>query len=346
MSESDSEVENARAVVAQEVVERGQTRLGKMVARALPRNGFGFNVVVLAGGMAISQGLLLVTSPLLTRLYTSSDFGYLQVYLSISVFFTVVASLRYETAVLLPDDAEAAANLVAFALCVTVVMFVLFSGAVWLLSRSGILGSYAAGLRPYLWLIPISACGSGAYQILNSWALRNKAFRKATLAKITQAASQAVTQLTLGGMHAGVPGLLFGEALGRMGGSLRLARDAWKQNADLFRRVRFGKMWSVAQRYKRFPLISSGSSLINTGGFALPALLIGGWYGPFVLGWFALTDRVLAVPTALMGQSISSVYTASAARLINSDPAGLRTFFLKTAWHCFLLGFVPFLGLA
>jgi O-antigen/teichoic acid export membrane protein len=320
--------------------------LVKLSDRFLPRNSFKFNVAMLTSGIVVSQVVLLLASPLLTRLYTSSDFGHFQVYLSITVFCTVVASLKYETAVLLPDDGQVGANLLVFALCVTVGMFGVFSVVIWAINRSGVLGEYASGLRPYMWLIPFSAAASGAYQVLNSWALRIHAYRKATIAKVTQSVSQTSAHLLFGLMHLGVPGLLIGEAIGRMGGTLRLARAAWSESADLFRNVRLQGMWFAAVRYKKFPLISASSTLINTAGFAVPSLLIGGWFGASVLGWFALTDRILSVPAALMGQSISYVYTASAARLVNSNPRELRRFFLKTAWHCLLLGVVPFLALA
>lgn len=320
--------------------------VAKIAGRILPRNSFKFNVAILTSGIVVSQAILLLASPLLTRLYTSADFGHFQVYLSIAVFCTVVASLKYETAVLLPDDRQIAANLLVFALCVTIAMVGVFAIVIWLINRTGVLGSYAAGLRSYMWLIPISASASGAYQVLNSWALRTHAYKKATVAKITQSVSQTSAHLLFGLMHAGAPGLMLGEAIGRMGGTLRLARSAWTQNGDLLRNVRPRAMWDAATRYKKFPLIASGSTLINTAGFAVPSLLIGGWFGASVLGWFALTDRILSVPAALMGQSISYVYTASAARLVNSDPRGLRRFFLKTAWHCLLLGLVPFTILA
>ena len=67
---------------------------------------FARNVAVLAGGTALGQGLAVLASPLLTRLYTPSGFGVLAAYTSIFSILLVVVALRYELAIPLPEDDE------------------------------------------------------------------------------------------------------------------------------------------------------------------------------------------------------------------------------------------------
>jgi O-antigen/teichoic acid export membrane protein len=73
----------------------------------------------------------------------------------------------------------------------------------------------------------------------------------------------------------------------------------------------------------------------------LPALFLAQYYGAQGTGWFALVNRVLGVPAALIGLSLSQVYTSEAAKLSRSDPSRLMYVFLKTARHMLYLGLAP-----
>jgi O-antigen/teichoic acid export membrane protein len=77
--------------------------------RILPKSRFARNVAVVSAGSAMGQGLLIVSAPLLTRLYTPADFGVLAVYVSIVSILVVVASLRYEVAINVPGHNKAVA---------------------------------------------------------------------------------------------------------------------------------------------------------------------------------------------------------------------------------------------
>jgi O-antigen/teichoic acid export membrane protein len=70
--------------------------------RVLPKSRFARNVAVVSAGSAVGQGLLIVSAPVLTRLYTPADFGVLAVYVSILSILAVAATLRYEMAITLP----------------------------------------------------------------------------------------------------------------------------------------------------------------------------------------------------------------------------------------------------
>ena len=55
----------------------------RILDRWLPRGGFARSVSILAGGTAMAQALAIAASPILTRLYKPSDFGALQVFISL-----------------------------------------------------------------------------------------------------------------------------------------------------------------------------------------------------------------------------------------------------------------------
>jgi O-antigen/teichoic acid export membrane protein len=56
------------------------SKLTSTLKKALPKNAFARGVSVLVGGTVGAQALMVLASPLLTRLYTPEDFGLLVVY--------------------------------------------------------------------------------------------------------------------------------------------------------------------------------------------------------------------------------------------------------------------------
>lgn len=320
-------------------------KIKSVMDRLLP-TGFKLDVATLTAATVASQALLVIASPVLTRIYTSTDFGYLQIYLSITVFFSVAISLRYETAIALPGSDDVGADLVGLSLIVAVLMTIVSCGVVALIRTGIVFGGQAGQLGAYIWLIPASAFATGAYQTLTAWAVRKRLFRDLAATRLTQSVGNVGAQLALGFFHVGFLGLLIGDVLGRTSGTVRLARSSWRQCPAPFKQVRVASMWRAAVRYRRFPHFAAGSVLINTAGFALPFLLIAQFYGPMTLGLFALADRLIEAPANLIGISISQVYTAKAARLVNSDPGALKMLFKKLAKKLFLISVGPTLAIA
>jgi O-antigen/teichoic acid export membrane protein len=315
----------------------------ELVRRLLPVGPFARSVSILAGGTALSQGLAVLAAPVLTRLYSVEDFGYFQMYVSVLGFAILAVTLRYELAIMLPEREETAASLLALTLCTVGAMSTLFASVAWWAHDSLVLPASAGRLRPYLWLVPVSSCGAGVYQAVSYWALRQKAYSRVAGTRLTQVVSQLGVQTVAGFLHSGPFGLLLGDAIGRMNGSLSLARLSWSDSGNVFRSVRWRTMLAAAVRYRRFPLVSNVSALLGVAAYSVPAILIAQLYGPKSLGWFALGDRVLGVPTILIGQAVSQVYSVNASSLSNSDPKALHTLFLRSIKHLALLGVAPFL---
>jgi O-antigen/teichoic acid export membrane protein len=315
----------------------------ELVRKKLPRGSFARGVSILAGGTALTQALAVLASPVLTRLYSVEDFGYFQMYMAFMAFAALAVTLRYEQAIFLPEKEEVAANLVIVTICTVLAMSVLFGILAWAVHRYGVLPTSAAGLRPYVGLVPFAICGAGIYQTLSIWALRQKAYSHVMRTKVAQVGSQIAIQTGMGAVHAGTLGLFVGDAIGRMAGSLSLARLAWHRNRSTFQFAGWKNIWSAAVRYRHFPFVSSGAALMGVAAYSLPPLLMAQLYGPKTLGWFALVDRVLGAPAVLIGQAVSQVYCVEAATLNVSDPNAFNALFLRSIKRLLWLGLIPFL---
>jgi len=98
-------------------------------------------------------------------------------------------------------------------------------------------------------------------------------------------------------------------------------------------------------RYRAFPLIASGAALMNTLNLRLPSLLLAIYFGPAVAGCFVLAQRVFAVPSSVLGESVSQVYFGEFAKLPLTDHRAMMAMFRGTLKRMFLLG-LPIMVLA
>ena len=86
----------------------------------LTGKSFTANVLTLTTGTAVAQAITIVATPILVRIYTPKDFGLLAVLTTITGTVSIVASWRYETAIVLPDNDEDAVNLLV--LCIMIAL--------------------------------------------------------------------------------------------------------------------------------------------------------------------------------------------------------------------------------
>lgn len=280
--------------------------------KLMPNNKFAKNVSVLAGGTAAGQLILIAASPILTRLYTPEDFGLLAVYGGILGILGVIASLRYQLAIPLPESDKEAASVALLSLLVVVATTLLVSVAVSLCGAQLVELLNTPGLAPYLWLVPAGMFLVGVYQVLQYWAIRTKEFTSIARTRLTQSLSMVVMQI--GGYVLGPIALLLGRVVGQSAGIVGLARSAFKKNASEFRAVTGKDIRVSASNYRNFPLISTWTGLASSAGLNLPPLLIAGFLGASSAGLFSLAHRVLSQPMAVIGKAVSDAFYQKAAQ--------------------------------
>jgi O-antigen/teichoic acid export membrane protein len=294
------------------------------------------NTFVLAGSSTLGQALLVIASPILTRLYTPADFGLLAGYVSVLGLSLAVVSLRYEMAIPLPADEQSAADVLGLGLWIATSITLLAGGCLWVGSRFfAARGIFATG---YVWLVPFGLFSGGVYQLLAAWAVRRGHYRSIGQTRLVQTVMQTFLQIAGGVAGLGILGLLVGDVAGRGAGSTSLARRIWREERVWIRGISRSGMVAAAKRYRHFPLYASGSTFLNQAGLQLPALLFAVLYGPAVAGYFLLAQRVAGMPMTLVGLSVSQVYLGRAAELKRESPHLLLSFFRSLSKRLLLMG--------
>ena len=129
---------------------------------------------------------------------------------------------------------------------------------------------------------------------------------------------------------AGAAGLVFGDGLGRAAAGGRLAARAGRELRVAATGVTVDRVRASAVRYRRFPLIGSWSTLINSIGFEAPLLLVVAFYGSSVGGLFAFAQRLIGAPVALVVLAVGQVFMAEAAVRSRDATGDLEELFRTT----------------
>ena len=69
---------------------------------------FTTNVATIVTGTAIAQIIAILATPIVTRFYGPEAFGLFALFSSVAGIFTIIACLRYEPAIMLPNSDEGA----------------------------------------------------------------------------------------------------------------------------------------------------------------------------------------------------------------------------------------------
>lgn len=301
------------------------------------KGGFARNVAVLASGAAMGQAVVILASPILTRLYTPDDFGGLAVYTSLLGILSVIVVLRYDLAIPLAEREDDAVSLVALALLIVVIMTLLSSVCLLLLKDNILLWVNAPTLKPYLWLLPIGLFVVGIYQVLNNWAIRKRAFSYIASAKFIQGVFWVATQIVAGLAISGPLGLLAGPAVGQSAGAGVLTRLACVDR----KKVSWLGIVQVMRKYQRFSLILSFSAVLNAATTLLPPVMINVFYGSAVAGWFHLANQSIGLPLSLVRKSLAQVYFGEARTLKQGGTSHWRARFVKMGMAVFTIGIGP-----
>lgn len=303
-------------------------KIQKYVLDRYVNGSFFKNVIILSGGTALSQILILLASPIITRIYGSEDFGTFQLYQSTLNFMVIIGSFRYELAILAAEDDEEASQITSLCLVLTSFLFIFFILCALLFQIEEFNIDFIKKASKFIWLLPFSFFAASIYQTLNNFSVRRKLFKLINQTKIIQSVTLNTGQIIVNQINFKSVGLLWGDFIGKITAAIHLYLKLTKDLKKQLLNVKKERLKILFDKYKQYLLISTPGALLNVAGFAIPVILIGSLYGLRALGFYALVNRLFAAPSLLIGKSVSQVYMSDLNKLIRTDPKkALRLFF-------------------
>lgn len=307
-----------------------------------PQKSFGRNVLTLMSGTVFAQALMILVAPILTRFYGPEEFGLFALYFSLLSILGVISCGRYELAIVLPENDGEAANILVLSLIICLLsssiafpLFVLFGSPLAKVMKNPSLSSW-------LILLPFQLFVQGVFLSLNYWGTRRKQFGRLATRQVTQSVGTAIGQVGLGLFFKGhASGLLFGALFGQTLATVRLAWQTLRGDGELIRTTFSMKtQLEMLTRYRDFPLFSTWTGFMNTLSTMLPALLLGYYFNPAVVGFYSLGQRVLSLPMTLIGGALAQAFYPQACEAFHAGNLPETT--RKTFFFLMELGLFPF----
>jgi lipopolysaccharide exporter len=311
-----------------------------MIKKSKIKSEFTRNVLTLMTGTTISLAIPIAISPILTRIYTPEDFGVFTLYMAITTIIAVIATGRYEMAIMLPKKDENAVHILILSLIISSVISLISFLIIFFFNSQiiKILGSQE--ISRWLYLVPCSILLVGFYNSFTYWINRKKKYKKMAQNKVIQSGSMATMQVSLGLFKNNTNGLIIGWFFGQLMAVILLARLVWREDKNKINKTSIFKMWSFAKRYKKFPLINSWSGLLNTASRQVPIILLTAFFSTVVTGLFSLAQRILLIPMTLLGNTISQVYFEKVSKL-KDEKHKVKKITLEINKKLLLIGLLP-----
>lgn len=270
---------------------------------------------VILTGNALGQLIAICAVPLLTRLYTPESFGIFASLATIIGILGPISGLTYERALpLAATQTEAlilacTAGMISFCVAVVFTPIIILGSSIFL-----DVSNYAAWIAIGI----LSLC---SLQILNSWTLRQKWYRRLALSRVAQNAVTVTLQLLGGVLALGTAGLIAGYVAGMLSATALFTIWAWRGARQSMRSITRLRAKATLRRFRRFPTLHAPATLVTNAGWLLPPLLLASMYDAQVAGIYFMAERITIAPTVLIGQAVGQAFYAES---VDMKPDDLR----------------------
>lgn len=310
--------------------------------RFLPGSEFGRNVLTLTAGTTIAQAIPIAMMPVLTRIYTPEDFGIFALYSAIVAILATAITGRYELAVTLPDNHEDADHLVwlslGIALTGSFVLFLIVLGLGDTISHA----FNTPELGTWLYFIPVSILLVGTYNTINYWFNRHQRYVGMSKNRVVQSTSISGIQAIAGLLKAGTAGLIIGNLIGQLITTVMMLRVFLAHvSAQPTAGTGTAQLKALAHRYRNHPYHLMPSHWIGSAAMQMPVFIISSTFGAATVGFFALANRMVTMPSSIIANAIGDVYRQQAS-IAYQEQGEFKQLFLSTLLKTIGLSVIPF----
>lgn len=266
------------------------------------------SVLTIFTGGAIAQVIPFIVEPVLTRIYTPEEFALFAQFVSFTTLFTIVATARYELAIMLPKTERKSINVFALSLIISMVVTII-SFIIVLLFRFPIAHFLKNDkLCIFLFLTPIVVFIAGLYQALNYWSLRNKRFGLISISRIVQTTINSGGNILFGLLKWGSKGLIVAFIIGQFISFFSFLGKFFRSDKRTVKLINKKEMKEMATHYSDFPKINSLHAFTDIVQQSLVIFLLSYFFTSDDVGYYSRTFRLLIAPVSLIGSSVGQVF--------------------------------------
>ncbi|MAM30002.1 MAG: hypothetical protein CMC13_13350 [Flavobacteriaceae bacterium] len=307
------------------------------------KSEFDKNVVKVFSGTLLAQLIGICIYPILTRLYTPEDFSNLALYLSTVTVVSSISSLKYEKAILIPENDNDALGIVKLSILINL-FFSLLSFLLYFSFGKNISNYFnLSKIDSWLIFVPVTITFRGFYNIINIWFNRKSEYAILSKNRIFTSGSNGGLKVILQWLFKlKAFGLILSEALSQF---LALIFFGKKIFLTLKKSLNEKNKYTIKQyayKYKDYPLFSMPADFLNVFARELPVFMLTTYFGAGIVGFYMLTKKMLDVPFTLLSTSILEVFRREAITQYY-EKGNCREVFVTTLKKLLLISIVPFL---
>ena len=280
----------------------------------------------------------------MSRIFPPAAYGQFAVFNTLVSNLSMLTTLTYQGAFLLPKSKRAFFSLVQLTVLLTVSCSALLFGAMLLGGRYLIKLLNLEGMGNLFYTIPVLLLFFNLRSILLSWYTREKQFLKRSSVEVTTSFLGRGGSIAYGWMVGGsVEGLLIGEFLNRVTTTVALAAGSVRNSYGiLWRTFSWQRVRAVATEYSDFPLYQLPASFISTLSAQLPIYALSASFGTTAVGLYSFSVNLLEIPINLIGNALQPVFWQKAVETYNTEPERLPGITLALFYKLLYLGLLPF----
>lgn len=287
-------------------------------------------------GTALAHLTTFLVTPILTRLFSKESLGDLQLFLSTVTTFGVVASLKYEMAIVLPKDDKEGDELAVLSLVALGAFSLLLTLFLAIAGQSLLKILNAESLQPYLYFIALGVFLFGFWQAVQYILVRRKKFGVIASNKVIQVASMNVITIVLGVFWQTTYVLLIAQILG-----WAIAAFLVFRRSELNFRFPWRRLLSLAREYSKFPSVNTAMVFLNTLSMQLPVFMFSRYFGTETVALYSMANRIVSIPLFMIGASVQQVYYRAASEAKHEGRAALLKVYHKTVKSLTLFAVLP-----
>jgi O-antigen/teichoic acid export membrane protein len=296
-------------------------------------------------GTTLGQAISLAVYLVLSRIYTPDDFGVFALYMSVLSITMIMATGKYELAVMMPKRDHEGLNLTGLSAFISICFSLFLFLLVLLFNQpfARMLGNEE--ISSWLYLIPLSTLLNGLFMGLNYWSNRKKRFRTMMVASLSQSLTNSSVKVGAGFLVAGPFGLIFGSIAGQITGFLTFLLNFLKHDRDKLPSFNQKDMRSLARDYYRFPKYNMLHGIANNLSGNLPVFILTSWFSSSTAGLYSFGLTVIYRPINLVTKAFSQVFSQ---RVITKENEGqlILPDVKRLLVRMFQFAFIPFLIVA
>ncbi|HCY7146627.1 TPA: type 8 capsular polysaccharide synthesis protein Cap8K [Staphylococcus aureus] len=258
-------------------------------------------LMILSSGIA--QVILIITTPIITRLYSPTEFGEFTIFSNIAMILIPIINARYDLLIVNTKN-DRSANILSqisflISLLILLILIPIFAISAWL---------YPNFILDFIFIIIMLFLVS-LTNIFTNYLNKERKYKVLSLINVFRAGSMALLQIVFGLLALGSLGLIIGFSLSYIAG-ITLGYKTFKKHFNIVRDKEETK--ALFLENKNQLVYSTPSILLNSLSFSVVVFFIGILYTNTEVGIYGMAIRVLGIPVTIISLGLSKIFMQQA----------------------------------